>query len=102
MTIRITYHSACVLQALANGACYGFDIMDATDLPSGTVYPILRRFEDQGLVRSKWEHPKAARQAARPRRRNYQLTQTGLAELTAATERFRAHEKLFGKATASP
>ena len=29
--------------------------MDATDLPSGTVYPILRRIEEEGLVRARWE-----------------------------------------------
>ena len=51
MTPRISYPGACVLQALFKGSRYGFDIMDFTGLPSGTVYPLLRRFEDHGLVR---------------------------------------------------
>ena len=36
---------ALILQALDNGYYYGFDIMDVTGLPSGTVYPALRRME---------------------------------------------------------
>ena len=36
---------AVILQALENGYQYGFDIMDVTGLPSGTVYPALRRLE---------------------------------------------------------
>ncbi|MCG8469139.1 MAG: PadR family transcriptional regulator, partial [Gemmatimonadetes bacterium] len=34
-----------VLHAVAVGRRYGFDIMDSTGLPSGTVYPALRRLE---------------------------------------------------------
>ena len=44
----MTYQTALVLEAIAAGRHHGFDIMDATDLPSGTVYPILRRIEDGG------------------------------------------------------
>jgi hypothetical protein len=57
---RITYNEALVLQALARGLRYGFEIMDLTALPSGTVYPILRRFEHGGLVSSSWEETEAA------------------------------------------
>ena len=39
-----------VLQALAGGLRYGFDIIDATGLPSGTIYPALGKLEDAGLV----------------------------------------------------
>ena len=46
--MRITYPIACVLQALASGFHYGFDIMEFTGLPSGTVYPILRRLDEAG------------------------------------------------------
>ena len=45
---RITYPAACVLQALDNGEVYGFGIMEATNLSSGTVYQTLRRFERAG------------------------------------------------------
>ena len=43
--MRLTYPTTLVLQALLQGHHHGFDIMDATSLPSGTVYPILRRLE---------------------------------------------------------
>ena len=48
--------------------------MDATDLPSGTVYPILRRIEEEGLVRARWERESDARREQRPPRRYYELT----------------------------
>jgi hypothetical protein len=50
----ISYNAALVLQALGRGFGYGFDVMRTTELPSGTVYPLLRRLEDAGLVRSRW------------------------------------------------
>ena len=41
----LTYATASVLLAVRSGQRYGFEIMDATGLPDGTVYPILRRLE---------------------------------------------------------
>jgi PadR family transcriptional regulator PadR len=90
----MTYQTALVLEALAAGRHHGFDIMDATDLPSGTVYPILRRIEDEGLVRSKWERESVAKHEQRPARRYYDLTSAGVAQLTEARARFRAMETL--------
>jgi hypothetical protein len=49
--IRRTYPTTLILTALAAGYRYGFDIMDATGLPSGTVHPALRRMQDARLVR---------------------------------------------------
>ena len=46
----LSFAAAVILQALDNGYKYGFDIMDVTGLPSGTVYPALRRLEDNGYV----------------------------------------------------
>jgi DNA-binding MarR family transcriptional regulator len=51
--LMMTYQTALVLEALAAGRHHGWDIMDATDLPSGTVYPILRRIEEEGLARAR-------------------------------------------------
>ncbi len=51
----LSYSATAILRAVENGYQYGFDIMDVTGLPSGTVYPALRRLEDGGLVISKWE-----------------------------------------------
>jgi DNA-binding PadR family transcriptional regulator len=46
----LTYPTAAVLLAIRSGHRYGFDIMDATGLPDGTVYPILRRLERRGVL----------------------------------------------------
>lgn len=94
---NLSYTGLFVLQALAQGHKFGFDIMDVTNLPSGTVYPALRRLESLGLVRSDWEPDKKARDHARPRRRYYQLTTTGREQLAEAESRYRAVSKLFPK-----
>ena len=80
--------TALVLDALDRGARHGFDILDATGLPSGTVYPILRRLEQDGLARSRWESAKIAQQEQRPPRRYYVLTTAGDALVHEARERF--------------
>ena len=95
MMASLSYTGLFVLKALAQGHRFGFDIMDATGLPSGTVYPALRRLEAMKLVESSWEDDGQAREAGRPRRRNYQLTRTGRAQIGDADERFRAVSKLF-------
>ena len=92
---RITYPGACVLQAVARGCRYGFDIMDFAGLPSGTVYPILRRYEKLGLLQSDWEQTDDAHAKGRPRRRNYELTEDGEAALKQAADRFALHQRIF-------
>ncbi|MGH9383874.1 MAG: PadR family transcriptional regulator [Vicinamibacterales bacterium] len=91
--MRLTYHTALVLRALLDGRHYGFDIMDATHLPSGTVYPILRRLNAEGSVRSRWEKDGLARRDQRPPRRYYELTAggTAVAHDSAARVREMAH-----------
>jgi PadR family transcriptional regulator PadR len=75
--MRLTYPTALVLQALLDGSHHGFDIMEATGLPSGTVYPILRRLDAEGGVRSRWEKQAVAQKEQRPPRRYYELTAGG-------------------------
>lgn len=82
--------AAAVLRALAEGATYGFDVMDTTGLPSGSVYPILSRAERRGLVESRWEDPDEHRREGRPARKYYRLTPEGKEELADAVRRFRA------------
>jgi len=96
--MRITYPTAIVLTALGNGHRHGFDIIDVTGLRAGTVYPILRRLEDESLVRSSWERVARARAAGRPPRRNYRLTAAGEAMLRETQERYPGVERLFGAA----
>lgn len=93
--MNLTYTTAIILRALANGYCYGFDIVGVTGLPSGTVYPALRRFEDTGLVVSRWESEAVAESEQRTPRRYYELTRMGHEELTEALKRYRALENLF-------
>ena len=64
--------------------------MDATGLPSGTVYPILRRLDAEGVVRSRWEKEGVARQDQRPPRRCYELTAGGAVLAREAIARLRS------------
>ena len=89
----LSFSAAVILQALENGYQYGFDIMDVTGLPSGTVYPALRRLEDNGYVRSKWEKHSIAQEEARPPRKYYELTREGKAALEDARKRYRLLEQ---------
>ena len=54
---------------------YGYDLMKAAGLPSGTLYPLLARLQARGLVTSAWETPH--QDGERPRR-YYQLTGEGI------------------------
>jgi PadR family transcriptional regulator, regulatory protein PadR len=72
-------HGYAVIEALRDGSDGQFD------LPTGTVYPALRRLETRGLIRSGWS------EVAGRRRRTYQLTDTGrraLADQRAAWREF--------------
>ena len=87
--MRLTYPTALVLQALLDGHHHGFDVMEATGLPSGTVYPILRRLDAEGCVRSRWEKDGVARKEQRPPRRYYELTGDGASLLATGLARYR-------------
>jgi len=87
-TTRLSHSAALILKALSLGYCFGFDIMEITGLPSGTVYPALRRLERDELVESKWEPEEEATANQRPARRYYQVTQEGKATALAATQRY--------------
>ncbi|MDX1494733.1 MAG: PadR family transcriptional regulator [Longimicrobiales bacterium] len=91
----LTYNAALVLQALTQGFAYGFEIMRAAHLPSGTVYPLLRRLEADGLLESSWEAAEEAHAEGRPPRRYYSATRAGRAALAEARERLRAQQALF-------
>lgn len=51
---------------------YGYELAKATGLASGTLYPILMRLEEQGLLEARWEFTRG-----RPRH-VYRLTADGL------------------------
>lgn len=85
----LSVSGVAVLAAVSRSVRYGFDIMDATDLPSGTVYPILGRLERDGYVRSRWESQTVAQREKRPPRRYYEITATGSRALSASLEHYR-------------
>ncbi len=66
-----------VLTADPSAQHYGYDLMKAARLPSGTLYPMLARLQQEGLVQSEWE---AQREDAggRPPRKYYRLTAEGV------------------------
>ena len=95
--LNLTYPTALVLKALAAGYHYGFDAMDATGLPSGTVYPILRRLDREGLLESSWEKQASAQEEQRPPRRYYALTGAGERMLASAVARFPTLDEAVGR-----
>ena len=60
---------------------YGYELMKQTGLLSGTLYPLLMRMTDRGLVDAEWRDPA---QPGRPARHAYRLTAAGLALARAA------------------
>ncbi len=89
------FHGAGVLEAIRQGGTWGFEVMRVTGLPSGTVYPLLRRMEAGGLVRSQWERASEAQAEGRPRRRVYRITAAGRAALAEALPRLRVQQQLL-------
>jgi DNA-binding PadR family transcriptional regulator len=71
-----------VLRALAMDPTrwrYGYDLGQEVSLKSGSLYPILVRLADRGLLEACWEAPIEGR----PPRHLYRLTPAGLAVLAA-------------------
>jgi DNA-binding PadR family transcriptional regulator len=87
---RMSPTQVAVLHAVADGVAYGFDVIDRTGLPSGTVYPALSRLERDGYLRSSWETEASAFAAGRPARRYYRVTAAGLQTLRQSVEAYRA------------
>jgi DNA-binding PadR family transcriptional regulator len=68
---------------------HGYALATATGLKSGTLYPILIRLSDRGLVEACWqEEPRPGR----PRRHLYRLTADGLASATGALAARAGHQ----------
>jgi len=77
---------------------HGYALASETGLKSGTLYPILIRLADRGLVEACWQEEP---QPGRPRRHLYRLTADGLASaagaLASATEVQAARERQPGR-----
>jgi PadR family transcriptional regulator, regulatory protein PadR len=53
---------------------YGYDLSKETGLKSGTLYPILIRLTNRGLLETHWQQPE---RPGRPARHVYRLTSEG-------------------------
>ena len=65
-----------VLSARTQQWRHGYELMKETGLSSGTLYPLLLRMTDQGLVEAEWHAPE---RPGRPARHAYRLTAAGVA-----------------------
>jgi len=83
-----------ILQSISAGYIYGYTVMEVTGLPSGTVYPALRRLGRDQLIRSHWERPSIADAELRPPRKYYKLTRSGKAVLEVSRKRYPLLAKL--------
>jgi len=93
----------CVLRVLADGATYGYAV--ATRLADsglgtvkgGTLYPLLIRLENAGLVTAHWRAGDGG-----PGRKYYELTSRGRAELASTADRWARFTALTGEILANP
>ena len=92
---RLSHTAAMILQAVNAGYVYGFSVMEMTGLPSGTVYPAMRRLERDELIRSHWEQQAIADAEQRPPRKYYKLTRLGKLTLEASRKRYPLLAKLI-------
>jgi PadR family transcriptional regulator, regulatory protein PadR len=88
LEIKLSHTAALIMQAIHAGHVYGFSVMEMTGLPSGTVYPAMRRLERDGLIRSHWESQSIADAGQRPPRKYYKVTRSGKATLEALHKRY--------------
>jgi PadR family transcriptional regulator, regulatory protein PadR len=91
----LSHTAAMILQAISAGYGYGFSVMEMTGLPSGTVYPAMRRLERDELIRSHWEKQSIADAEQRPARKYYKLTSAGRTTLEASQKRYPLLTKLI-------
>jgi DNA-binding PadR family transcriptional regulator len=92
---KLSHTAAMILQAVEAGFVYGFSIMEMTGLPSGTVYPAMRRLERDDLIRSQWERQSIADAELRPPRKYYKITAAGRNTLEASRRRYPLLERLI-------
>ena len=65
---------AALLDAAPPAWRHGYDLMSSADVASGTLYPLLMRFSERGLLESEW---RASEITGRPARHCYRLTGAG-------------------------
>ena len=84
------------LLASPGGWRHGYDIARRTGLASGTLYPILGRLSDGGLLETRWEDDPPE---GRPRRHLYRLTTEGAALAATVAEQTAAEQTAAERGT---
>jgi PadR family transcriptional regulator, regulatory protein PadR len=103
MSIRRSPQLMSVLAEFLHGEewRYGYDISRNTGLKSGTLYPILMRLAEHGMLETSWE----AQVEGRPPRHLYKITSDGLRyareQLSKAASKTVARQPAFGEVGAS-
>jgi len=99
-TDRVKGHlDGLLLAVLESGPAHGYAVIEALqqrsggtlDLPTGTVYPALRRLEDAGWIKGVWSDVSGRR------RRTYSLTAAGRRALAAERRAWSAFSGSIGK-----
>lgn len=88
---RLTLSSMKVLELFSRRypeQLSGAEVRKSTGLATGTLYPILLRFEDCGWLTSKWESVDPS-ELGRPRRRYYRLTGAGQRAASGVSDLFK-------------
>jgi len=91
----------CVLTLLSRGDSYGYEIatrlMQEVGMGEGTIYPLMRRMQDDGQVSTYLQEAPGG-----PPRKYYRITETGRATLKAQREEWKnfmtSIEKMLGDA----
>ncbi|MBG0567990.1 PadR family transcriptional regulator [Actinoplanes aureus] len=90
--MRITIPTARILAVLLaepDADRYGLELMQATGLASGSLYPILHRLQEAGWLAAHWEEIDPSAEG-RPARRFYRLTPDGVVSARQALAELRA------------
>ena len=91
---------AVVLETIASGKSYGYEIARAIQSASGgeilaqegTLYPALHRLERRGLLRASWGVSDEGR-----KRKHYQLTSSGKKHLAAIRDEWRSFSQVINR-----
>lgn len=84
-TRRPSAQTIALLSALAARPSewrHGYELCQEVALPAGTVYPILIRLAERGLMDAEWEQPTST---GRPARHLYRISSAGAEYLTSTT-----------------
>lgn len=101
--MQMTGPTSRVLEALLAdpaGQHYGYQLMQDAHVQSGTLYPMLKRLEDEGIVTSHWQSDGPTLEG-RPPRRYYRLTGEGARQARLGLAEYRAEKHATAKSKPS-